>query len=658
MPAQANFINQLTIKTKLRLAFLTLAVLFSSFAWLALNQIGAVNNKSTEIEIDWLPSVVAINAINTVTSELDAEALHILITDSAEMIEHEKAIDGLRQKIEQLRSKYEPLISSEEERNLYQKFARKYDEYLAASKIAIEHSHKNENELAADQLKQSDAISDDMSADLLKLVELNNQGAINASHEGDAIFHHSKNILLGASIGVFIFAILLMIIFERIISRPLIHLTEIIQKLASGDFSMKQTLPHRYDEIGQIAQAISAITQTLETLISDSVELINAAQTGSLSVRVESSRHPGEFGVIVSGMNQLLEVLNKPLVEIAEVMQQLALGNLKGRIQGAYEGDLRALKANINRSLDALVGLLAELSEVTDYMAKGDLTHTINGNYQGEFSVLKANINHAITQMQAILKTIMTNTEHVSVGATQTVAAADHVAEQSARQMSSLDEIATAVVESSSAVGQIADSAKQGGQLAKSTAELAMVGRVQLSQLVEIIEQIAAEYGRIEQITGKITRIADKTHLLSLNAGLEAVRAGEHGLGFGFVAQQIGKLAEEASLSARDIGSLIADSSQSVALGVNTAQQTQNAIESIAKSAQESGGTVQSISAAIVQQSAAIGWISEQVSKIQSTGQANAAAAEEISATMKQLANNVQQTYNQVQQFKVGFKGA
>lgn len=51
-----------------------------------------------------------------------------------------------------------------------------------------------------------------------------------------------------------------------------------------------------------------------------------------LSARVESSRHPGEFGMIISGMNSLLEILSKPLVEVAEVMQQLALGNLKRRV--------------------------------------------------------------------------------------------------------------------------------------------------------------------------------------------------------------------------------------------------------------------------------------------------------------------------------------
>ncbi len=654
MPTQTHFVNRLTIKTKLRLAFLTLATLFALFSWLAMDRIGAVNDKSSEIKTSWLPSVVVINAINSAVSNLRiTEALHVLSDNAAEMADYDKQLENLIQQIAQLRIQYGPLITSERERATNDKFFSKYEEYLASLRKSTEHSRKNERELSIPQLNQGSTLFKEMIAELVQLVEINNQGAINASNEGGKIFHLSRKILLGATVGVFVLAIVLMIIFEKMISHPLSQLTEIIQKLATGDFSTKHTLQHRNDEIGQIAQAISAITQTLEALINDSGELINAAKAGSLSARIESNRHPGEFGVIILGMNQLLEVLNRPLVEIAEVMQQLALGNLKGRIEGAYEGDLRALKANINRSLDALAVLLTELGEVTDYMAKGDLTHLIDGNYQGEFAALKANVNHAVTQMQAILKIIVTNTEHVSVGAIQTVEAANHVAEQSAGQMSSLDEIASAVVESSSAVGQIAENAEQGGQLAKNTAELATTGRAQLAKLVEIIEQIAVEYNRIEQITGKITRIADKTHLLSLNAGLEAVRAGEHGLGFGFVAQQIGKLAEEASLSARDIGSLIASSSQSVVLGVNTAQQTQNAIESIAKSAQESGGAVQAISAAIVQQSAAIGWVSEQVNKIQSTGQANAAAAEEISATMKQLSDSVQQTYSQVQKFRL-----
>jgi len=652
--AKVSFFNKITIKTKIRLSFLSIAFLFILFVWLALVRIELVNQKSTEIEVNWLPSTVTVNAINTATSDLRiAEATHILTTDNIEMVKREKEIEGLKHNIGQLRAKYEKLISSDEERNIYSLFSQKYEEYSNASDMAMNHSRRNENELAAMQLKQSGIIFHDMSSELIKLVELNNRGAEIASHEGDNILDLSITILMGGAITVLILSILMMLIFENMISHPLAQLTRTIQKLAKGDVSVSHTVKTRYDEIGYIAQAVDDITKTLEALINDSVELIQSAQSGVLSARVESDKHPGEFGVIISGMNQLLDVLSKPLVEVAEVMQKLALGNTKDRMAGAYEGELRALKANVNRSLDSLAGLLSELSEVTSHMAKNDLTYGVESNYQGDFAEMKTNVNHALGQMTEILKVVVSNMEHMSTATAQTVESANHVAEQSSNQMVSLDQIADSVSESSSTVTQIANNAKEGQALSSSTAELAAVGKTQLSKLVEIIEQMAGEYSRIEQITGKITRIADKTHLLSLNAGLEAVRAGEHGLGFGFVAQQIGKLAEEASLSARDIGTLIASSSQSVELSVNTAKQTQKAIEDITKAAQESGGAVQSISAAIMQQAATIEWIAEQVGKIQSSGQANATAAEEISNTMSQLATVVEHIYQQTQKFKL-----
>ncbi|TAN52826.1 MAG: methyl-accepting chemotaxis protein [Methylococcaceae bacterium] len=650
--AKRSFFNHLTVAAKLRLVFLTFVGLFCLLAWFSLSRMGEVNDKSTEISVNWLPSVMATNAINTITSDMrTAEAIHILSTDPLEMQGRDQAILGMQRQIAHWRAKYEPLIASEEERSLYARFSSKYDEYLAASKTALEHSRKNETDLAANQLKQSGVIFDDMSAELLRLVALNAQGAVKASHHGDVIFAKSRALLLGISACIFAIAICLMVLFDRIISRPLNQVTGVIKKLAAGDLSAQHALHHRHDEIGHIAQAIDAIMHTLKTLTGDTVELINAAQAGLLSMRAEPGRHPGEFGAIVAGINQLIDVLNKPLLEIAEVMQQLAIGNLQGRMLGNYEGDLRIIKTNVNRSLDALVGLLTELGRVNEQMANGDITGSITGNYQGEFLTLKANVNHSVTQMKDLLLMIAADTQQTSVSVTQTVAAADQVAEQSAEQMSELNEMAGAVSESSASVTEVAENAKEGGRMAAGTAELAEQGRTQLAGLLELIEQVAAEYGRIEDITGKITRIADKTHLLSLNAGLEALRAGEHGLGFGFVAQQIGSLAEEASTSARDIGALIASSSRSVTQSVSAAQRTYATIDSIANAAQESGRVARSISAAIVQQSSAIAWISQKVHNIQTSGQANAAAAEEISVTMVALADKVRHTSQQVQKF-------
>ncbi len=189
--------------------------------------------------------------------------------------------------------------------------------------------------------------------------------------------------------------------------------------------------------------------------------------------------------------------------------------------------------------------------------------------------------------------------------------------------------------------------------MACTTASLANEGQILLNKLIELIQHIDAEYGRIEQITSEITRIADKTHLLSLNAGLEAMRAGEHGAGFGFVAQQIGQLAEEVSTSARDIGGVISSSGQKVRLGVHATQETQAAMEQIAQAAQSNEHTVQGISTAIVQQSAAVKSLKERIGEIRASSEVTASAAEEISTTMGHISHTIRDTADRAKRFKL-----
>ena len=77
----------------------------------------------------------------------------------------------------------------------------------------------------------------------------------------------------------------------------------------------------------------------------------------------------------------------------------------------------------------------------------------------------------------------------------------------------------------------------------------------------ESFEQITMSFHKVSEINAIVAEIADRTNLLALNAAIEAARAGEHGRGFAVVAQEVGKLADTTTKSARDISSIIENSS-------------------------------------------------------------------------------------------------
>ncbi|WP_448191834.1 HAMP domain-containing methyl-accepting chemotaxis protein [Azospirillum sp. sgz301742] len=642
----------MTIKTKLRLAFGFLIGIFVAFGAAVFFVLSVVSAHSDKITNDVLASVQATYAINLDTSDYrGAEMQHVLTTSAADMRQHEATMARLKEDIATWRARYEPLIDTPEERKYYDAFARGYAAYLKNSDEMLMLSQRNSNDEAVVLIRNSGALFDAFSKDLGELVQLAAAQAKAVNADSADITSRSRAILGASLVVVLIFGGVCLWIVDGAIGRPIAIMTGSLNRLAAGDFTPVALATDRRDDIGQMARSVEATCMAVRALASDLAELVEAANAGALSTRVEALGHTGEYAILVNGMNELIEGMTKPLFEVVEVMQLLAAGDLRGRMEGAYEGDLRALKANLNRSLESMVSLLNELGAVTAAMARGDLSRSVAGSYQGDFAVLKGHTNQAIEQLRALIGAIAENTDQIAVAVTQTSAAARQVADESSRQLTTLNAVAVSVGETAASVDTIASNAARGSDLAGKTSSFAEDGRVQLVRLAEAVERIALTHSRIEQITGKITRIADKTHILSLNAGIEAARAGDEGLGFGIVAQQIGRLAEEAAIAAHDIEQIIAESTQTVHQGVGTTAEARVAIERIAEAARDSGGTVQAISAAMSQQAGAVKDLHERLSALRLGSQANASAAEEISATMEELARMVHRARDHVSRF-------
>ena len=164
------------------------------------------------------------------------------------------------------------------------------------------------------------------------------------------------------------------------------------------------------------------------------------------------------------------------------------------------------------------------------------------------------------------------------------------------KQGEAVVEVTAAVDKIEKAVEEMTEEATKSMEYGKQVLQAANDGAVSVNATVEGMRAIAESSDQISEIISVITEIAEQTNLLSLNAAIEAARAGIHGKGFAVVADEVGKLAQRSSEAAKEITQLIKDSTSSVAEGTKLTDESQLALEKIAEGGKVNMDAIEEIS--------------------------------------------------------------
>lgn len=230
----------------------------------------------------------------------------------------------------------------------------------------------------------------------------------------------------------------------------------------------------------------------------------------------------------------------------------------------------------------AIMAPIASVLSGMQKMGEGELTHRIAEHNNDEFGTIIKGFN----SMAESLKELVLQTQGSAV---QLATSITELAATSKQQQATVTETAATTAEIGATSKQIAATAKQllqtvneTAETADQTARLAQTSQTSVSNMDDVMRQLssAAEMvsGKlallneratgINQVVITIMKVADQTNLLSLNAAIEAEKAGEYGKGFTVVANEIRRLADQTAIATFDIEQMVREIQSAVAAGV------------------------------------------------------------------------------------------
>jgi len=374
-------------------------------------------------------------------------------------------------------------------------------------------------------------------------------------------------------------------------TRPIQVTSEYVGRIAMGDIPPKIT--DRYEgDFNEIKENLNRCIDAIGALVQDAQALSLAAIEGKLSTRVDASKHQGDYGKVVAGVNGTLDAVVGPINEAAQVLEKLAQRDLRARMAGSYRGDHAKIKEALNATGEALHESLSQVAQ-------------------------------AVNQVSTASAQIASSSQAVASGASE--------------QASSLEETSSSLESMTSMTKQAAGNAQQANGLAQRAKSAAIEGGTAMAHMTGAMGKIKASAEGTSQIIKDINEIAFQTNLLALNAAVEAARAGEAGRGFAVVAEEVRSLALRSKEAANKTEELIRQSVKEADEGEVTAKRVTQVLTEISGSVTKVTDIVAEIAASAKEQSAGIEQINKAMNQMNSVTQQSAASSEESSSAAADL---------------------
>jgi methyl-accepting chemotaxis protein len=244
--------------------------------------------------------------------------------------------------------------------------------------------------------------------------------------------------------------------------------------------------------------------------------------------------------------------------------------------------------------------------------------------------------------------------EDLLAGSKKTSSDANKLSERAEEIAAMLEETAAGLEEFTASIERNAQNAKEVSDIAKRATEAAYDGADQVSAINNAVSETGKKSQRVLHIIELIEGFAAQTSMLSLNASIEAARAGQHGRGFTQVADEVRELSARSSEAAKLIRERILSANRQVQQGMDTANESSKILEDVLTQVAQAQELIDDVASASTEQSAGVGQIKLAIEQMATLTQQNASAVDQVA----KLATSLEKEAFSLDQNLIGLKAS
>jgi methyl-accepting chemotaxis protein len=348
-----------------------------------------------------------------------------------------------------------------------------------------------------------------------------------------------------------------------------------------------------------------------------------------------------------------------PLGGLTSVAQRITVGELAHDVVATDRPDEVGV---LLRAFDAMTRSLRSVASVAEQIASGDLRAKLQPHSASD------QLGQAIQRMSGNLRQQIGG---MVEGATVLGSSASEIVASSAQLASSASQTAAAVTETTTTVEEVRQTAQMTSQKARAVSDSAQKAvqisnsgrksiddlaagmariRAQMEAIAESMMRLGEQSQTIGQIIATVDDLAAQSNLLAVNAAIEAAKAGEHGKGFGVVAQEVKSLAEQSRQATDRVRTILGDIQKAATVAVMATEQGSKAVEGGSRQTELAGESIQSLAGSVVEAAQA-------ATQIAASSQQQLIGMDQVAAAMENIKQASTQNVASARQLETAARG-